>query len=111
MTDRQDIIDVAQRLVETLKARGETHGRGDRNFIAMARLLSECGYFRCFGSHPDGGKIFQPLDALDAVVIYKISKIARIVCGDRLEPDHYLDTAGYGVIGAAIAKDMREKSP
>lgn len=95
---RQQIIDEAQRLVDTLKARGKTHGQGDANFVIMAELLYTAGYNR-------RGEM---LDALDACIIYEISKLARIICGDRLEPDHYLDTAGYAIIAAAIARSVKE---
>jgi hypothetical protein len=106
MTTRQDFIDEAQRLVDTLKARGKTHGQGDQNFVAMAAMLNLCGYRR---ATTDGREITpHQLDSLDAVVIYIVSKLARIAAGDRTEPDHYIDTAGYGVIGAAIARSLKE---
>lgn len=106
MTTRKDIIDEAERLVATLKARGETHGQGDANFIVMAMLLNTCGYRRIpMPAGRDGGA--HNLDAVDACVIYEVSKLARVVCGDRLEPDHFLDTAGYAIIAAAIVKGVR----
>lgn len=108
MTTRQDIITEAERLVATLKARGETHGQGDANFIVMAMLLNTCGYRRNVQKPGTIGGVSENLDAVDACIIYEVSKLARVVCGDRLEPDHYLDTAGYGIIAAAIVKGMRE---
>lgn len=110
MTTRRDIIAEAERLVDTLKARGETHGQGDANFKIMADLLNLAGYRRVpVPSGRDGGE--HKLDALDACIIYEISKLARIICGDRLEPDHYLDTAGYAIIAAAVARGVVEPRP
>lgn len=114
---RQDIIDEAQRLVDTLRGRGETHGAGDVNFNVMAEVLNTCGYRRigpnsiepqALDSLHSTGDI-EKLDALDACTIYIVSKLARVVAGDRLQPDHYHDTAGYGVIAAAIASAARRR--
>lgn len=102
---RQDIIDEAQRLVDTLQARGETHGAGDVNFKVMAEVLTSCGYRRIGLTTTSQ----HQLDALDACTIYIVSKLARVVAGDRLQPDHYHDTAGYGVIAAAIANSTRRR--
>jgi len=99
MTTREDIIREAERLVGTLRARGETHGSGDRNFRVAAELLTVAG----FRTRKEG----DALDALDVVLIYELLKIARIVCGDRYEPDHWIDTAGYAVIGGAMARGLK----
>lgn len=105
---RWDIIDEAERLVATLEARGETHGQGDANFNVMAALLNTCGYRRNVQKPGTIGGVPENLDAVDACIIYEVSKLARVVCGDRLEPDHFLDTAGYAIIAAAIVKGMRK---
>jgi hypothetical protein len=101
MTTREDIIRQAETLVGTLRARGETHGRGDQNFRVAADLLSVAGFRTA--------KAGDELEALDVVLIYELLKIARIVCGDRYEPDHWIDTAGYAIIGGAIAEGMRKQ--
>lgn len=100
---RQAIIDEAQSLVDTLRARGETHGQGAINFEIMAQILNLCGYRRIGLTTTSQ----HQLDALDTCEIYLISKLARIAAGDREEIDHYADTAGYGVIAAAIAREKR----
>lgn len=108
MTTRQKIIDEAERLVDTLKARGETHGQDGTNFVVMAEMLNLVGYRRIPAiAGTDGGE--HRLDALDACIIYAASKLARVAAGDRLEPDHYHDTAGYSIIAAAIAATLKKE--
>lgn len=104
MATRQQIIDEAVALVETLKARGATHGQGDTNFIVLAGLLNACGYRR-IGVNETAQFALTPIDAC---LFYEVSKIARIICGDRLEPDHHIDTAGYAIIAAAIVRSLKE---
>lgn len=106
MATRQQIIDEAVALVETLKARGATHGQGDTNFIVLAGLLNACGYRRIGGN--ETGSVMFALTPIDACLFYEVSKIARIICGDRLEPDHHIDTAGYAIIAAAIVRSLKE---
>ena len=102
MTTRQDIIDEAQRLVDTLEARGKTHGSGDLNFIVSADLLNAFGFRKVRPAQVDGG--LHQIDKHDVTVIYRLLKLARIATGDRMEPDHSLDEAGYSIIDAAMVR-------
>lgn len=102
MTTRQDIIDEAQRLVDTLEARGKTHGEADSNFIVSADLLNAFGFRKVRPAQIDGG--LHLLDKHDVTVIYRLLKLARIATGDRMEPDHSLDEAGYSIIDAAMVR-------
>lgn len=99
MIERRHIIAEAKKLVDTLEQRGNTHGPGGDNFKLAADLLMVCGYRRRDG---------EALDVLDVILVYELLKIARILTGDRLEPDHWHDTGGYAMIGSAFARKMKE---
>lgn len=101
MTTRQGIIDEAKRLVDTLEARGKTHGEADSNFIVSADLLNAFGFRKC---SPNALGTPTPLDKHDVTVVYRLLKLARIATGDRMEPDHSLDEAGYSIIDAAMVR-------
>lgn len=81
MTDRDPI------LVE----REKTHGR----FELTAACAQDIKYvFRKYDQHP--GKNMRAEEALDLIA----TKLARVVCGDQMNKDTWLDIAGYAKLGA-----------
>ena len=68
-----------------LESREKTHGDFG-NVAAAAQTLKSC--FREFGSERIR---LEQQESLDMIA----SKIARILCGNPDEPDHWIDIAGY----------------
>lgn len=101
--DRAAIIAKAEELAKLLRTRGETHGSGRANFDKSAELLNVAGFRRLVFGGGHGAPALRQLDALDVIVVYDLLKSAREITGDRFEPDHFFDKAGYGVIGTTIA--------
>ena len=83
---------------DTLKERGRTHG-DFRNNAEISQALKLV--FRDSSNWESGGLPVYVEEALDAIA----TKIARILSGNPLEPDHWHDISGY----AALAKRETEK--
>jgi hypothetical protein len=84
--DRGTILATARRL--TLGSRGRTHGGAVEQHALAARLWS--------------AYLGVDLDAADVALCMALLKVSRIRCGDRREPDHYVDGSAYfGIAGEA----------
>jgi hypothetical protein len=73
---------------DTLKERGRTHG----DFTETAHVAQELkSLLYAAQSTHNGARTPAMSEALDMIC----TKLARIVCGDPNEPDHWRDIAGY----------------
>ena len=71
-----------------IEARAKTHG----DYRLQAKLAQDLKT----RIRQEGGSLSpQQLEALEMICV----KIARIVCGNPNEPDHYDDIAGYAMLG------------
>ena len=74
---------MASEIFETLSERAKTHG--DFKAVAdVAQSLKEI----CYGQNALSTVQYEALDMI-------CSKIARIICGNNNEPDHWVDIQGY----------------
>ena len=86
-------------LYATLNARAKTHGDYTDNSGVAQRMK------RIMRATPNWDRL-PPYQAESLEFI--ASKIARILCGDHTEPDHFSDIAGYAELSAARTKGAPE---
>ena len=77
-----------------LNAREKTHGDYER----VARLSQNLKTLLRAEPHRLS---YQQMEAVEMICV----KIARIVCGNPDEPDHYIDIAGYAELARASIKE------
>ena len=86
----------------TLHERGKTHG----HYPATARVAQELK--RALKLHGPAGALSDVHTESLAMIC---TKIARIVCGDPLEADHWRDIAGYARLGELACSPVAAPVP
>lgn len=90
---------MTQEINELLEERGKTHGDFS-NVALVAQSIKWALYF------PKGCKPLQynQREAIDMIA----SKLARIVCGNPKEPDHWRDIIGYATLVLNSLEELKQ---
>lgn len=97
-TQLQSYTNAAARVVQTIAARDTTHG--DPELFAQTFAIMLNAYLRPVVVSG------RPLVDADVFVLLDLMKTCRIAVGG-IHPDHFLDKAGYGVLGLVAADPVR----